>query len=875
VRWLDRLRLRWRSIVNGAAVERDLDRELRLHLEEQIDELVAAGIAPADAERLARRKLGGADQIKEAVRDTWHVRAAHDALQDLRYGMRMLLRAPAFTIVATITLALGIGATTAIFSVVDAVLLKPLRYPDADRIERLLTHWTNTGHDGSQLSGPDFVDVRERAHVFDALSVFWGGEIGVGARDQAEIVGTWFVNATFFDVFRVAPVAGRTFRPDDVGRTAVVSSAYARRRFGTAAAAIGRTLSIDTRVYEIAGVMPAGFHFPELADIWVPVADQPDNMNRSAHNYAVVGRRRAGVSRVTSDAAMAALSRQLATAYPDTNSHKTIVAVPLQERMVGPLRGTIGLLAGAVALLFLIACANVANLLLARASVRSREIALRSALGAARGRILRQLTVESLLLAAIGGALGVALAFTTTAVLVRLAPVSLPRLDEIAVDRTVLLFAAALSVVASVIFGLVPAWHASRTDLRDRLGSGGARSTTAGGSARARTLLAVGEIGLAVVLAIGGGVLFRSFVALTTVALGYHTSDVLVVQAHLPTTDDLADQRRAVARFERLFPVLSGVPGVRSVSAAAGLPMSMLGSNGYFAVEGRHVFAAGQTLPYANFRLASPDFFKTMGIPLRRGRAFTVRDGYDDPFVAIVSESLAREVFPGEDPIGHRVQCGLDSLKYMTIVGVVADIREQPGAAPTAELYMPVAQHPGHGTVVELVLRTDVPPASIVESVRATIRRADPEVATKLTTFESRAEDAVALPRFRTWLVGAFAGLALLLAVAGVYGLLTYLTEQRTPELGVRMALGAGPGTIVGLVLARALRIAAAGLAIGLVLSLAASRALSSLVFGTKAADPWTYGIVLAAVAAVTIAAAAVPAWRASRIDPLTVLREQ
>jgi predicted permease len=875
VRWLDRFRLRWRSLVHGSAVEHDLDRELRFHLDEYVDELVASGVAPAEAERLARRTLGGPDQIKEAVRDTWHVRAAHDALQDLRYGVRVLLRAPAFTIIAAATLALGIGATTAIFSVVDGVLLKPLQYPHADRIERLLTHWTKTGHDGGNLSGPDLVDVRDRARVFDAFSVFWGAEIGVRAGGRSELVGTWFVNTAFFDVFGVAPVAGRTFRAGDVERTAVVSSAYARRYFGTETAAIGRTLSVDTRLYEIAGVMPSGFHFPALADVWVPIADRPDNMNRSAHNYAVIARRRPGVTRAAADASMAAVSRQIATAFPDTNAEKTLIAVHLQERMVGPLRGTIGLLSAAVALLFLIACANVANLLLARASVRSREIALRSALGAARGRILRQLAVESLLLAAIGGALGVVLAFTITGVLVRLAPVSLPRLDEIAVDRTVLLFAAALSIAASLIFGLAPAWHASRTDLRDRLGSGGARSTTAGGSTRLRTMLAIGEIGLAVVLAIGGGVLFRSFAALTSVTLGYRTSDVLVVQANIPTTDDIADQRRAVARFERLFPALSGVPGVRSVSAAVGLPMSALGSNGYYAVEGRHVFAPGQKLPHANFRLASPGFFKTMGIPLHRGRDFTFQDGYDDPFVVIVSDALAREVFPGEDPIGHRIQCGLDSPNFMTIVGIVGDVREEPETAPAGELYMPIAQHPGRGSLVELVLRTDVPPASIVESVRTTIRRADPAVATKLTTYETRAADAVALPRFRTWLVGAFAGLALLLAVAGVYGLLTYLTAQRTPELGVRMALGAGPGTILGLVLSRALRIAATGLAVGLVLSLAASRALSSLVFGTTVADPWTYATVLAVVAAVTLAAAAVPAWRASRIDPLSVLREQ
>jgi predicted permease len=394
-----------------------------------------------------------------------------------------------------------------------------------------------------------------------------------------------------------------------------------------------------------------------------------------------------------------------------------------------------------------------------------------------------------------------------------------------------------------------------------------------GGSTRLRTALAVAEIGLAVVLAIGGGVLFRSFMALSAVELGYRTSDVLVIQANLPSTEDVKDQSRVVARYEQLIRTIASVPGVQAAAATVGLPMGALGSNGSFAVEGKHTFAPGQDMPYGNFRLTTPGYFAAIGTPLRRGRDFTAADTYESPFVAIISEALARQVFPNEDPLGHRIQCGLDSLNYMTIVGIVGDIRDEPGTPPASELYMPLAQHPGRGALVQIVVRTAVPPATLTGTIDARIRQADGEVATKFTTFDHIAADAIATPRFRATLVGTFAGLALLLAMVGVYGLLTYLTAQRMPELGVRMALGAGPGSVMSLVLGRAAVMGGVGLAVGLVLSLLSSRLLTTMVFGLSAVDWTTYAVVGSAVLIVTLLAAFVPAWRASRIDPLTVLR--
>jgi putative ABC transport system permease protein len=875
MRVFDAVRLRLRSLVRSTLVEQELDEELRFHVEEHVTELMARGLSRADARMTALRAFGGVDQIKERVRDTWRVRLIRDVGQDLRYAARTLARAPAFTIVAALTIALGVGATTAIFSAVDGVLLKPLHYPDSDRIVRVLTHWTKTGHDGENLAGGDLVDVRTTAGIFEAFSAFNGGELGVTAGGRAELVGTYYVNTTFFRVFGVRPFAGRSFRTEDIGTAAVVSWRYAAQRFGSPAAALGQTISVEAITYQIVGVMPPGFHFPQIAEVWIPMGDRPGNMNRSGHNYPVTARLRAGTTREGVDAAMATVSRRLARSFPDTNKDKTLIAMPLQDQLVGPMRGTLYLLLGAVALLFLIACANVANLLLARATVRSRELALRAALGANRWRIVRQLLVEHMLVAAFGGCAGLVLAFAGTEWLVHLAPIDLPRVDEIGVNRTVLGFSAVISVLASLVFGLTPAWSASRVDLRARLVEGGAHGSIGAASNRLRTGLAIGEIALAVVLAVAGGLLFRSFVALSTVDLGYRTSNVIAVQASVPAANDLAAKQKAVDRLGRVASALLAIPGVEAASATVGLPLGSYMSNGSFAVEGRHTFGPGQDLPAANFRFTMPGYFATMGVPLRRGRDFTSRDGYDAPFVTIVSEALARQVFPNEDPIGRRIQCGFDSMKFMTVVGIAGDIRESPGTPPTAELYMPVAQHPMAGSQVDLVIRTATPPLALVETLRGRMRQIDPAIAAKYTLLGTRAKNAVATPRFRTWLVGTFAALALLLALAGVYGLLTYLTAQRTPELGIRMALGARRGSVIALVLSRAALIAGVGLALGVTLSLLASRAMATMIFGIEVLDPLTYAVVSSAVLVVTIVAAAVPAWRASRIDPLSVLRQQ
>jgi predicted permease len=872
MRAMDILKLRLRALARGGRLEHELDEELRTHLDAEIDALVEGGVSPEAARTRALRAFGGVERTKEQVRDAWRTRAFHDAWQDLRYGIRSLMKAPGFTAVALFTVSLGVGATTAIFSVVNGVLLQPLPYPGSERIVSLVTRQADTGRTTPRLTGGDLLDIRAGASSLESDAYYWGAEIGVRGGGRAELAGVWFVTPRFFDVLGVPAIAGRTFRADDVERAAVVTTGFATARLGGAQRALGQRLDIDGLAYEVVGVMPGDFRFPAQADVWVAMSPQPENLTRGAYNYTTLARIRPDAGVAATNVQLATIADRLRQSVSDFGEAKTFAAVPLRDRLVGPVQSTVYLLAAAVGLLLLIACANVANLLLARATSRSREIALRAALGASRSRIVRQLTVESLLLGLVGGALGLAVAVAGTAALVQMAPVNLPRLSEVRMDTTVLMFGLAASVLSSLAFGVLPAWQASRVDLRDRLVQGG-RGTT-GGPERLRRVIAVTEIALAVVLATGAGLLFRSFMALNAVDMGFRTPGLLVMQAHVPAAD-LDALRGAVRRLDRVLGNIVTVPGVASVAATYGLPMNPIGSNGMYAVEGKHVFAPGQTrLPQANFRVTTPGYFKAMGIPVVRGRDFTAQDLENAPFVAVISESIAREVFPGEDPIGRRVQCGLDSLEPMTIVGIVGDIRDSPAQPPGGELFMPLAQHPSRAGLVHVVIRTHVDPGALTGAIAARVRERDAGIATKFQTMEAVTAGALATPRFRAWLVGTFAALALALAVAGIYGLMAYLTAQRAPELGIRLALGAGRASVLRLVVGSASRLAGFGIALGLAASLASRRLMESLVTGLEGTDPLTYGAVALVVLGVSAGAAMLPAWRASRIDPLAVLRE-
>ncbi|HEU5451048.1 MAG TPA: ABC transporter permease [Terriglobales bacterium] len=793
--------------------------------------------------------------------------------QEVRYAVRTLRNNPGFAAIAVLTLALGIGANTAMFSVVHGVLLRPLDYPNASRIVALQTAWPQRNKTTWRATGGDLVDLRAQAGDLEQLAFYQGGMLGVQLASHAEFVGTYLVTPNFLSIFGQAPVAGRLLEDGDVRRGAVVGMPFAVRNFGSAAGALGKTLHMDAVAYEIVGVLPAGFSFPPEAQLWLAYSPQPQNLNRTAFNYRAIGLLKSGVSLDAANAQLRTVGSRLESQYQDSNRGKTFQVMPLEEQLVGPVRSMLYFLMAAVSLVLLIACANVANLMLARATSRSREMAVRSALGASRLDIVRQLLVESAVVALAGGLLGILLAYAgTTALLTLTNQGTLPRSADVQVDWAVMLFAIAASLGASFLFGLSPAWQASRVDLQEALKQGG-RGAVAGGPAHLRNALVVAQVALSFVLAIGAGLLFRSFMALNEVDLGYRSQGMLVMQAHHPART-LEENLKAGQFFATLTAELSHLPGVISAGAAMGVPAGPYGSNGSYVVDGQDFHS--RNLPQAIFSLSGPGYFSTMGIPLVRGRDFSAADTYDAPLVAVISESLAKQSFGNQDPVGHTIECGLDSLKWMTVVGVVADVRqESPASSPGPTLYMPLLQHPFYGNELQVVMRTAVTPTSLIDTVRSRVGAENPQVAMRFTTMDAMLSRSIATPRLRMTLVALFAGLALLLAMAGMYGVMSYVTTQRIPEFGVRMALGASPRDVVLLVLRRAAQMAAVGIAIGLGLAFSAARVMNSMLFGLKSTDATTYVLVLIAVMPIVTLAASVPAWRAARVDPQSALRNE
>jgi putative ABC transport system permease protein len=798
-------------------------------------------------------------------------------IQDLKYAIRTLSKRPGFTLVAVITLALGIGATTAMFSVIDGVLLKPLRYRDADRIVAVGAYFPERNKTNPALPGADMVDVRDNAGVFDAFAFYIGGEMGVQVAGRAEFVPTYLVPPDFVRVFGVTPLAGRVFNADDEARSALVGAAFAVRNFGSVENALNKTLSFENKSYVIAGVLPADFHFPEKSEVWVARSPRPEIMNRSGYNYRSIAKLSPGVSLESANARLAAIGAQLQQQFPESNKGKTFVVTPLRDRLVAPVKMTLLFLMGAVGLVLLIACSNVANLLLARATARTQEMAVRAALGAKRTRIVRQLLVESSVLAVAAAGLGILIAeFATRLLLAGNAQwVPLPRLHDVNVDWRVLLFTFGVSLAASMAFGLAPALSSARVNLYDALKQKGSGAMSAH-STTLRNVLVVSQIALSFVLVVGAALLFRSFLALTSNDLGFQPEGQLVMYAHDPAAT--LDEYVRVGQFQAdLFERLKQIPGVVSVAGAMGLPAGQYGSNGYYAVQGKTTFNGDfRKLPQAGFELAGPSYFSTMAIPLLRGREFTDADRYGSEQVAIISAALARQSFGNENPLGQRIICGMDEQtgKGMTVVGVVGDVRsDSPAAEKGADLYMPLRQHPYRANEFQVVMRTAVDPRSLIAPVQEVVRQMNPSVATKFTTLHEMVSDSVAAPRFRMALASTFAALALLLAIFGVYSVMSYVTAQRTPEFALRVALGARPAEIARLVLGRTAKLATIGVAVGAVLALAASRVLTSMLFGLKSTDTLTYAVVLAAVVPLVVLAAAVPALRAARVDPMHALR--
>lgn len=799
---------------------------------------------------------------------------------DLRFALRSLRKNPGFTLLAILVMGLGIGANTAVFSVVNSVLLKPLDYRDPDRLVTLSSLGKVSGSHG-QVSAPDYHDWHDQSSAFSAMAYYYGdSETAVGSRGGAEYGSVAIVTSEFFNVFAVQPAMGRFFNPEETkpgsAGAVVISHNYWQSHFGSDPGAIGQTLRMEGRAFPIVGILSPRFHFPDKTDIWFPANTVfSETTSRSAHNYLVVARLKPGVSLEQAQTQMTAIGARLEQQYPATNKNKSVAVTRIQDEMVGDVRTTLYLILGAVSLVLLIACANMANLLLARATSRTREIAIRAAIGASRTRIVKQLITESMVLAVASGAAGLLLALWGSNALVAIAPQNIPRLAETKIDGLVLVFTFAVSLVASLVFGLAPAIQASRVDLNDSLKQGAARAVVGGSAGRIRSGLVVAEIALSVVLLAGAGLLIRSFVAMHNVSLGYRPENVLVMGATVPATD-LESRRRASRFYRDLLAEVATLPGVSAAGASRTPPGRLSSWGGYWIDHLPGPEAMNTTAPQAVFSVVSPGALAALQIPIKRGRDFNDSDIYDAPFTAVINESLARTSFAGQDPIGRMIYCGLDSPKPMKIVGIVGDIRQSgPARAPQSEIYMAYQQHPGPAASMSLLVRTAVDPAAMFETVRKKSLAVSPDVPVKFTTLETMLAENVAAPRFRTLLLGIFAGLAVCLAMAGVYGVMAFVVGQRANEIGLRMALGASQAKVMTLVLRQGLTLAGIGLAIGLGGAIAATRLLSKMLFEVKAGDPLTYAGVIILLALVALAATYIPARRATKVDPLIALRQE
>jgi putative ABC transport system permease protein len=795
---------------------------------------------------------------------------------DLRFGARMLARRPATTVAAILALALGIGANTTVFSVVHGVLLRQLPYDDPDRVVMVWQDLRKRGGPSDEWATPGhYIDWGAETSVFESLAVGLGNAAILTDGGDVEQVQAGVVSSSYFEVLGVRPAIGRVFtaaeEDPNAPRTVVLSDALWKRRFGAARDVVGRTVRINDTAHEIIGVMPPGFQPPIVApraQLWQAFRVNPASASRGAIILRAFARLRPGVTVPQAASHMTEVAARLERLHHEDRD-AGIRIEPLYERLVGPARPAILVLAAAVGLVLLIACANVANLLLARASGRGREMAVRTALGARRSRLIRQLLAESLLLATLGGAIGTLLAMWGVGVFVASSPAGTPRLEAIGVNGAVLAFTVAVTVITGILFGLAPALHASRADVTSGLREG-ARGQIGGGGRRLRRVLVVAETALALVLLAGAGLLLRSFVQLQAVDRGFDSTNVLVGNVNAPRARfDTAG--KIIALNDRLVERLRAVPGAESAALVSVLPLGGSDSDFGFTIEGRPKPATPSEQPTAWYRIVSSDYFKTMRIRILQGRGLTDQDSTPAPGAVAINESLARKYWPNEDPLGRRIS--LDETTF-TIVGIVADIRHRgPDRPPDEEMYLHYRQYPERGTAV-VVRSASADAASLAPAVREALREVDPGLPlANVTTMAELEADAVSQPRFVTLLVGLFAAVALTLALVGVYGVLSYAVAQRTSEIGLRMALGATRADVLRLVLVDGLRMVGVGAGIGVAGAAAAGHAMRTLLFGVGAVDLPTLGATVALLVAAAAIACAAPARRAIRIDPMEALR--
>jgi putative ABC transport system permease protein len=872
----------WRNLFQRARVERDLDDELRGYVDMLAEEKVGRGLSRTEARRAAHIEAGGVEQVKEAVRSARAGAFLDTVIADVRYGARILARNPAFTAAVVVALALGIGATTAVFSVVDAVLLRPLAYRDPRQLVVML-------HRGTQPVSPaNFLDWRRQASRLESVGAAEAWAPNLSGGDEAETVPALRMTADVLPMLGVAPLLGRAFLPAEeaAGQAHVAVLGYGlwQRRYGGDAGIVGRDITLNGEPYTVVGVMPRGFEFPPFwatgAQLWAPLSLADRAASREGSSLRVFARLKPGATLAQSRAEMAAITGRLEQEFPGTN--RNVVVRGLDDAVAGDVRPALMILLGAVGFVLLITCANVAHMLLARAAAREREVALRATLGASRGRLIRQFLTESLMLALAGGAAGIVLAVAGIKALVALSPPDLPRVESVALDGTALAFVAVISMVTGIAFGLAPAWQAARRDVGESLKEGARGSTEGGRRSRLRRLLVASEFALALVLSAAAGLMIRSFLGLVRIDPGLDPRGVLTMVVSVTGSKEAAPERRA-AFYQELVRQVRAVPGVKSASAINHLPLAGDIWGWPFQIEGRPEPGPGES-PTAAYRVVLPGYFDAMGIPILRGRDVADTDRLGVPGVVVVNEWLARRHWPGEDPIGKRI--ALDDPRkgssWLTVIGVVKNaVRSDWAAAPDDEVFLPYLQTQRYlerpdtpYSYMTLVVRTDGDAAGLAPSLRGVVASMNPGVpVSQVQTMEDVVAQSTASPRFYLLLLGAFAAVAVLLAAVGIHGVMSYAVSRRTNEIGVRMALGATPGEVLRLVVGQGMVLALIGAVAGVVGALGLTRLMSGLLYGVRPSDPATFAAVCLFLGAVALAASYFPARQASRIDPLTALR--
>jgi putative ABC transport system permease protein len=877
MRWLATLAYYVRSIVSRDRAEVELQDELHFHVERQIAEYVKGGMSPNEARLAALRTLGGLDQIKEEVRDTDRIPWLETLEQDVRFAFRTFRRRPGFAVSALTVLAFGVGSSTAIFSVVNGVLLTPLPYRDPGRLVRIFGAWEHGSREG--ISPPDFADYRDQTTAFESVAAATNSTplLNLKATGEPEQVPSRSVTSGFFSTLGIQPVVGREFSRDEERwngpRVAILSYGLWQRRFGGDPAVVGGPLTINSLPYTIVGVVPPFFNFLGSAELFTPVQPNPVPAMRESRIFVMIGRLRAGVDTARAQNELDVLADRLRAAYPKFDHGWSATAAPLTNEVVRDVKPALLMLLAAVGLVVLLVSANVAGLMLAHTASRRAEISLRLSLGASRGRIIRQLMTESLTLAIVGGALGCAVGYWSVQLLKRFGPVGIPRLADVTVDVRVLAFTLMVTTIMGVLFGLEPAWRAGRANLSERMSGGGRVTRTVG----LRDVLVLAEVTISVVLVLGAGLVIRTLLRLENTNPGFQTTNILTTRLALPGakySDGTGDKLTtfwftATERIET-------IPGVASAALTSELPLGGMNNPTPKTVT------TDEGTPYLLYlRSVSPNYMNAMQIPLREGRMFSRDDRRDTPRVVVINEQFQREVFGDRDPVGQKLtfnfQERAEKENYQAvIIGVIGNIRHSSLASPPfREAYLPVAQSPLSN--YDLVVRTRIEPKSIGSELRRAIWSIDADQAIgPLRTVEDVVDLGLAQPRFRGIVLGAFAVVALVLAAAGLYGLLSFLVAERQREIGIRMSLGATPGSVLWLILSKGMALTLGGLCVGWVVSLGLarvlSRLLSSLVSGGGGADPLVFLLATGVLLFVAFAASYLPAHRAARLDPIQAL---